>query len=57
MAYGGFSRLHLFKALNHHEIVQNLAQKSTQFLGIDIKILKSQITMEQFEKQRFGKYW
>ncbi|KAM7345045.1 receptor mediated endocytosis 8 isoform 2-T2 [Cochliomyia hominivorax] len=56
MAYGGFSRLHLFKALNHHEIVQNIAQKSTQFLGIDIKILKSQITLEQFERQRFGKY-
>lgn len=56
MAYGGFSRLHLFKALNHHEIVQNIAHKSSQFMGIDIKILKSQITLEQFERQRFGKY-
>ncbi|XP_011292961.1 dnaJ homolog subfamily C member 13 isoform X2 [Musca domestica] len=56
MAYGGFSRLHLFKALNHHEIVQNIAHKCSQFLGIDIKILKSQITLEQFERQRFGKY-
>lgn len=56
MAYGGFSRLHLFKALNHHEIVQNIVQRSLQFLGIDIKILKSQITLEQFEKERFGKY-
>ncbi|XP_055920872.1 dnaJ homolog subfamily C member 13 isoform X1 [Eupeodes corollae] len=56
MAYGGFSRLHLFKALNHHEIVQNIAQRSSQFLGIETKILKSQITLEQFERQRFGKY-
>ncbi|KAI9580597.1 hypothetical protein GQX74_011267 [Glossina fuscipes] len=56
MAYGGFSRLHLFKALNHHEIVQNIVQRSLQFLAIDIKILKSQITLEQFEKERFGKY-
>lgn len=56
MAYGGFSRLHLFKALNHHEIVQNIAQKSSQYLGIETKILKSQITLEQFERQRFGKF-
>ncbi|XP_062135863.1 dnaJ homolog subfamily C member 13 isoform X2 [Drosophila sulfurigaster albostrigata] len=56
MAYGGFSRLHMFKALNHHEIVQNIAQRSSQFLGIETKILKSQITLEQFERQRFGKY-
>ncbi|XP_030079712.1 dnaJ homolog subfamily C member 13 isoform X2 [Drosophila hydei] len=56
MAYGGFSRLHMFKALNHHEIVQNIVQRSSQFLGIETKILKSQITCEQFERQRFGKY-
>ncbi|XP_017066190.1 dnaJ homolog subfamily C member 13 isoform X2 [Drosophila eugracilis] len=56
MAYGGFSRLHLFKALNHHEIVQNIKQRSAQFLGIEIKILRSQITLEQFERQRFGKF-
>ncbi|XP_030387822.1 dnaJ homolog subfamily C member 13 isoform X2 [Scaptodrosophila lebanonensis] len=56
LAYGGFSRLHLFKALNHHEIVQNIAQRSLQFLGIETKILKSQITLEQFERQRFGKF-
>lgn len=56
MACGGFSRLHLFKALNHHEIVQNIVQRAAQFLGIDIKILKSQITLEQFERERFGKY-
>lgn len=56
MAYGGFSRLHMFKALNHHEIVQNIAQRSSQFLSIETKILKSQITLEQFERQRFGKY-
>ncbi|XP_032585427.1 dnaJ homolog subfamily C member 13 isoform X2 [Drosophila mojavensis] len=56
MAYGGFSRLHMFKALNHHEIVQNIVQRSSQFLGIETKILKSQITREQFERERFGKY-
>lgn len=56
IAYGGFSRLHLFKALNHHEIVQNIVQCAAQFLCVDIKILKSQITLEVFEQQRFGKY-
>lgn len=56
IAYGSFSRLHVFKALNHHEVVQNIVQCSTQFLGIDIKILKSQITLEVIERERFGKY-
>ena len=56
LAYGGHSRLHLFKALNHHEIIQNVVQQAHQFLGIDIKVLKSQITLEQFEKERFGEY-
>lgn len=56
IAYGSFSRLHVFKALNHHEIVQNIVQCSTQFLGIDIKVLKSQLTLEHVERERFGKY-
>ncbi|KAL5285788.1 DNAJC13 family protein [Megaselia abdita] len=56
MAAGGFSRLHLFKAINHLEIVQNISQRAAQYLGIEIKILKSQITLTQFERQRFGKY-
>lgn len=56
LAYGGFSRLHLFKALNHHEIVQNIVQNAAQFLCMEIKVLKSQITLDTFEKERFGKY-
>lgn len=56
LACGGFSRLHLFKALNHHEIVQNIVQCAQHFLYIDIKVLKHQITLEQFEKERFGEY-
>ncbi|XP_055697619.1 dnaJ homolog subfamily C member 13 isoform X2 [Phlebotomus papatasi] len=56
VACGGFSRIHLFKALNHHEIVQNIAQCSAQFLGFEVKVLQSQITMERFEKERFGTY-
>lgn len=56
IAYGTFSRLHVFKALNHHEIVQNIVQCATQFLGIDIKVLKSQLTLDHVERERFGKY-
>lgn len=56
LAYGGWSRLHLFKAINHHEIIQNIVQYAQQFLSIDIKVLKNQITLEQFENERFGKY-
>lgn len=56
VAYGTFSRLHVFKALNHHEVVQNIVQCSTQFLGIEIKVLKSQLTLDHVERERFGKY-
>lgn len=56
IAYGSFSRLHVFKALNHHEVVQNIVQCSTQFLGLDIKVLKSQLTLDHVERERFGKY-
>lgn len=56
LAYGGHSRLHLFMALNHHEIIQNIVQQCNQFLGIDIKVLPTQITLSQFEKERFGEY-
>ena len=56
IAYGVFSRLHVFKALNHHEIVQNIVQCASQYLSIDIKVLKSQLNLDRIEKERFGMY-
>lgn len=56
LAYGGFSRLHLFKATNYHEIVQHIVQSASLFLCLEIKVLKGQINLDQFEKERFGKY-
>ena len=56
LAYGGHSRLHLFMALNHHEIIQNIVQQSNQFLALDIKVLPTQITLNQFERERFGEF-
>uniref|UniRef100_A0A182PLV2 J domain-containing protein n=1 Tax=Anopheles epiroticus TaxID=199890 RepID=A0A182PLV2_9DIPT len=56
LAYGGHSRLHLFRVENHHEIVQMIVQNAQQYLGIDIKVLKKQISLEQFEQQRFGAF-
>jgi DnaJ family protein C protein 13 len=56
LAYGGHSRLHLFTAQNHHEIIQNIVTQAHQYLGMDIKVLTSQITLSQFEKERFGEF-
>lgn len=56
IAYGSFSRLHVFKALNHHEIVQNIVLCASQYLAIDIKVLKSQTSLDKVDKERFGKY-
>lgn len=56
MAHGQFSRLHLFKSQDHYEIVENIVSKALQYIGIQLKILKSQITLEKFQRDRFGKY-
>lgn len=53
---GSFTRLHLFKALNHHEIVQNITHAASVYMNIDIKVVPSQTTLESFEQQKFGIY-
>ncbi|XP_058835825.1 dnaJ homolog subfamily C member 13 isoform X1 [Topomyia yanbarensis] len=54
LAYGGHSRLHLFRVSNHHDVVQMIVQNAQQYLGIEIKVLKNQISLDQFERDRFG---
>ncbi|XP_055532841.1 dnaJ homolog subfamily C member 13 isoform X1 [Wyeomyia smithii] len=56
LAYGGHSRLHLFRVQNHHDVVQMIVNNAQQYLGIDIKVRKNQITLDQFERERFGSY-
>lgn len=53
---GNFTRLHLFRALNHHEIVQNITHYATQYMNVDIKVVPSQVTLSSFEQQKFGLY-
>jgi DnaJ homolog subfamily C member 13 len=43
-------------ALNHHEIIQNIVQQCNLFLGIEIKVLPTQINLSQFERERFGEF-
>lgn len=56
IAYGKFTRLHLFRAANHHEIVQNIVQAANQFMNISLKVVGSQITLNRFEQEKFGPY-
>ena len=56
IAYGKFTRLHLFRAANHHEIVQNVVQAANQYMNITIKVVGSQITLNKFEHEKFGPY-
>lgn len=56
IAYGKFTRLHLFRAANHHEIVQNIVQAANQFMNIVLKVVPSQITLNRFEQEKFGPY-
>ncbi|XP_055606556.1 dnaJ homolog subfamily C member 13 isoform X2 [Uranotaenia lowii] len=56
VAYGGHSRLHLFRVSNHHDVVQMIVNNAQHYLSIEIKVLKNQITLDQFERQRFGAF-
>lgn len=56
IAYGRFTRLHLFRAANHHEIVQNMVQAAQQHMNIQLKVVGSQITLNKFEQEKFGAY-
>lgn len=56
IACGNFTRLHLFRALNHHEIVQNIVQAASQYLNIDMKVMGHQTTLDIFEREKFGPF-
>lgn len=56
IAYGKFTRLHLFRASNHHEIVQNIVQAANQHMNIVLKVVASQITLNRFEQEKYGPY-
>lgn len=56
IAYGKFTRLHLFRAANHHEIVQNMVQAAQQYMNIALKVVGSQINLSKFEQEKFGAY-
>ncbi|KAG5881132.1 hypothetical protein JTB14_020836 [Gonioctena quinquepunctata] len=53
---GGFGRLHLFQAVDYEEIKVKLLESATSNLGLNIKVLSTPITVEDFQSQRFGKY-
>lgn len=56
IAYGSFTRLHLFRAANHHEIVQNMVNAAQQYMNISLKVVPRQITLSRFETEKFGAF-
>ncbi|XP_062544604.1 dnaJ homolog subfamily C member 13 isoform X2 [Armigeres subalbatus] len=56
IAYGGHKRLHLFRVANHIDVVQMLVNNAQQYVGVDVKVSKNQITLDQFERERFGAF-
>lgn len=53
---GGFGRLHLFQSSDYEEIKIKLIENAAVNLGTTLKVLSTPITLEDFQKQRFGKY-
>lgn len=56
IACGGFSRLHLFASSRYNEIKTKIIDSAVSTLGINIKVLPTKITLDEFQNQRFGKY-
>lgn len=56
IACGGFSRLHLFASSKYNEIRNKIIDAALSTLGINIKVLPTTITLDDFQNQRFGKY-
>ncbi|XP_023012432.2 receptor mediated endocytosis 8 isoform X1 [Leptinotarsa decemlineata] len=53
---GGFGRLHLFQAVDYEEIKIKLLESATANIGLNIKVLSTPITLEDFQRERLGKY-
>uniref|UniRef100_A0AAR5P1B7 J domain-containing protein n=2 Tax=Dendroctonus ponderosae TaxID=77166 RepID=A0AAR5P1B7_DENPD len=53
---GGFGRLHMFQTVDFEEIKIKIAENASMFLGINIKVLGQPISLDDFQRQRFGKY-
>ncbi|XP_012235865.1 dnaJ homolog subfamily C member 13 isoform X2 [Linepithema humile] len=53
---GGFGRLHLFASTHMEEIKKKLQEAALNNLGINIKMLKEPIKLDDFIAQRLGKF-
>lgn len=53
---GGFGRLHLFASQYMDEIKKKLLESALNNLGINIKVLKEPIKLDDFVAQRLGKF-
>jgi len=53
---GGFGRLHLFASKHMEEIKKKLQETALNNLGINIKMLKEPIKLDDFIAQRLGKF-
>ncbi|XP_030761294.1 dnaJ homolog subfamily C member 13-like [Sitophilus oryzae] len=53
---GGFGRLHLFQSVDFEEIKVKILENAATNLHVTIKVLGQPISLEDFQRQRFGKY-
>lgn len=53
---GGFGRIHLFQAVNIEDIKQKMIEMALTNLGIQVKVIKETITLEECQIRRFGEY-
>lgn len=46
----------MFQTVDFEEIKIKIAENASMFLGIIIKVLGQPISLDDFQRQRFGKY-
>ena len=56
VAYGGFTRLHLFALDQKDTLIKSVLESAATFIGVSVKPRKDPISTEQFFTHRLGKY-
>ncbi|KAG1687435.1 DnaJ subfamily C member 13 [Nymphon striatum] len=56
ISYDSFKRMHFFISEKRDEIVKRIKESASAYIGVVVRIPKEQITVEDFQTEKFGKF-
>lgn len=54
--HGGSGRMHLFALAKRDELLRLISENANNFLGLNLKVRKKTITLDQFRENRLGRF-